>query len=307
MKKTFFLLLISVLLFSCEQESEDSIKQETNLEEIIGLDDGIFSFKNWEEYGELYSKFGTLSMEELEEQSFFSDKKNLNVSAAINGILNDNNQFIVAGKIIWFHQNKFYEIEDGVDVQKLNLKNLKEVGSVSNTVINSDSEASSIKGVITTNQHEFKREKYIDRCGSGTTWGSLPRPFKYVHEIVQEHMRVNATNYYSLILKVKLEYNEKRRKWRQAGDKREIIISLTNNNSFLGNINGPASGTVDINERNIQRNWSCTSDEEIVLTRIIVHSSLPSGYSWKTNIKGTITEKIIGDTVNNRWTDRVNW
>ncbi|EZH71702.1 hypothetical protein ATO12_05930 [Aquimarina atlantica] len=317
MKKIIFLLFIMTVIISCEKGDVNSIEQETNIESTVESKTNRFSFKDWNEFNDLYTKFSKLSMEELEINSFFSFDRDLEVSPAIQGILNDDSEFELGGKIIWFTNGKFYELDEGeITVQKSSIENLKEVGSVSYTRINPKGETTNnvsdigaVKRVVVDNQYEFRKQRYVENCGSGNTQGPSPRAFKYVHEVYAEHLNTGGpfeVHSYRIFLRVKLEYNRKRRKWRLSGERREISINLTNN-SFLRNHNGPVSShPSDVNNRSVVFSSACATHQTILLNSVTAPGEI-AGAHWDINVNGTITEKMYGDVERNRWRDRINW
>lgn len=317
MKKMIFLLFIMTVIISCEKGDLNSTGQEADIESTIESKTDRFSFKDWNEFNDLYSKFSKLSMEELEMNSFFSFDRDMEVSPAIQGILNNDKEFELGGQIIWFNKGKFYELDkEGIATQKSNLENLKEVGSVSYTRINpkgvipdNETEIDAAKRVVVNNQHEFRKQRYVENCGSGNTQGPSPRAFKYVHEVFAEHLNTGGpfeVHAYRIFLRVKLEYNHKRRRWRLSGEKREISINLTNN-SFLRNHNGPVSPhPSDVNNRSVVFSSSCTSHQTILLNSVTAPGAI-AGAHWDINVNGTITEKMYGDVERNRWRNRINW
>ncbi|WP_299899714.1 hypothetical protein [uncultured Aquimarina sp.] len=311
MKKIIFLLAISIGLISCEKESFEPIENNTNLESTTKED--IFVFKDWEEFRDLYDKFSSLDTEELQAVSFFTYDKNPNMSWAFQGILNKDNQFIVADKTIWVDNGKFYELDGhkALAEQKSNKNLLKQVGSVSQAPIASSSQGNLAKTVAISNQHQFRKQKYIENCGAGITQGPSPRAFKYVHEAFAETISYGSPLYrqylYRLSLRVKLEYNHRGNSWRASGEGRDIEIRLTNN-SFLTNhlgqnLNTGGGSTVI---RNITFSNSCHSDKQQLLSSINAAGPIPNSF-WSVNVSGTVTEKMFGDVESNRWKDTINW
>lgn len=311
MKKIIFLLALTIGIISCEKESFEPIENNTNLESTTKED--IFVFKDWEEFRDLYDKFSSLDKEELQAESFFTYDKNPNMSWAFQGILNKDNQFIVADKTIWVDNGEFYELDDHKELteQKSNKSSLKQVGSVSQAPIVSSSQENSAKTVAISNQHQFRKQRYIENCGAGITQGPSPRAFKYVHEAFAETISYGSPFYrqylYSLSLRVKLEYNHRRNSWRASGEGREIDIRLTNN-SFLTNhlgqnLNTGGGSTVI---RNITFSNSCHSDKQQLLSSINAAGPIPNSF-WSVNVSGTVTEKMFGDVESNRWKDTINW
>jgi len=306
MKKIMYLLVISVVMFSCEKESVDDGNGNLSTE----AKEEMFAFEDWKEFREVYIKFAKLSPEELEAQSFFSYGRDMDVSYAIQGILNEDNQFKLADKIIWFQDGKFYEMENNKNIenQKLNPKELKEVGSVSNEIVDSNG-IDNAKSVVLTNQYEFNKQKYIENCGSGRVQGPSARKFKYVHEVVAELIVTGApfaqVYQYSLYLRVKLEYNHKGRSWRLSGENRDISINIKNT-SFFTNHLGTNYSTGSNSVYSVRFSNSCTSHQTIFLSEVNSPGPISGGY-WNINIKGTITEKMFGDVERNRWRDNINW
>ncbi len=301
-------LTIALGMFSCEKESINTTTQETSfVNESPKIEDGMFSFDDWQEFRDLYNKFAELDTEQLISQSFYRYDKGFETSPAILGILNDDNQFIVTDKIIWFNEGKFYELEDdrAIDFQKSNMTNLREVGSVSYSPVNVEGSDSSKSSVVLSNQHRFNKQRYVEDCGSGKVQGPSPRQFKYVHEVYHELLVTPAPlpiSQFSLWLRVKLEYNHKRRKWRHSGEGREISINI-NNNSFLEN-NRPYPD--DYNRRSVVFSSDCATHQVILLNRVTV-AAAPYNSHWNINVSGTITEKMLGDVEGNRWKDEIYW
>ncbi|WP_074408643.1 hypothetical protein [Aquimarina megaterium] len=316
MKKIIFLLFIMTVIISCEKGDVNSIEHEASVESTIESKTDRFSFKDWNEFNDLYSKFSKLGMEELEMNSFFSFDRDLEVSPAIQGILNNDNEFELGGKIIWFKDGKFYELEEEeIAAQKSNFGNLKEVGSVSYTRVNpkgvpgNETGIGAAKTVVVDNQYEFRKQRYVENCGSGNVQGTSPRAFKYVHEVYAEHLNTGGpfrVDTYRIFLRVKLEYNPKRRRWRLSGERREISINLSNN-SFLRNHNGPVSShPSDVNNRSVVFSSSCATHQTLLLNSVTAPGPI-AGAHWDINVSGTITEKMYGDVERNRWRDRINW
>ena len=307
MKKIIFLLALSIGIISCEKESFEPIEQNTNAESISQKE--IFSFKDWEEFRNLYNKFTSLDVEELQAQSFFTYDKDPNMSWAFQGILNEDNHFIIAGKTIWVDNGNFYELKSskGFAEQKSNKSLLQQVGSVSQASVSSSSQGNLAKTVAISNQHQFRKQRYIENCGAGITQGPSPRAFKYVHEAFAETINILGQYNYALILRVKLEYNYKRNRWRASGEGREISIKLTNI-SFLTNHIGTnySIGNAAQNYRTITFSSSCHSDKQMPLNSVDAAGPIPNSF-WSVNVSGTVTEKMFGDVESNRWKDTINW
>ncbi len=300
-------MALSIGITSCEKEELESNEQNTNIE--LTTKKEIFSFKNWDEFHQLYEKFAKLNMEELQARSFFSYDRNPNISWALQGILNTENKFKLDDKTIWFDDGKFYELdnEEEMATEKSNFKDLKEVGSVSQIPLSYSSDDILEKTVPIANQYQFRKQRYIENCGSGAVQGSSPRAFKYVHEAFAEYLVTGFQHNYGLWLRVKLEYNYKRNRWRPSGEKREISINLTNT-SFLTNYFGTnySIGNGAQNNRTITFSSSCDSDKQIFLNSVSALGLIPNSF-WSINVSGTITEKMVGDVPSNRWRDTVNW
>ncbi|WP_299211136.1 hypothetical protein [uncultured Aquimarina sp.] len=315
MKKIIFLLMISAGIVSCENESNDFVDQETSNDLSIQKEKEIFSFDNWEEFRKSYLKFAKLSTEELEGVSFLTSHydEEMEISYALQGILNKDNQFRLADKIIWFDQGNFYEFESDEEIatQKLNIENLKEVGSVSQIPVSLSEDTSLAKTVPISNQYQFRKQSYIENCGTGITQGPSPRAFKYVHEAFAELIVSGSPFYqvyqYALHLRVKLEYNHRGNSWRLSGEGRDISINLTNT-SFLTNQLGSnlSTGIGATNYRTIRFSNSCASHQQELLNEVRAPGLIPNSF-WNINVSGTITQKMFGDTESNRWRDTVNW
>ncbi|MEW7292722.1 hypothetical protein [Aquimarina sp. 2304DJ70-9] len=319
MKKNVFLLLILAVTISCQKDSPESFTeatdQESNVEFSPELKSGRFSFKNWEEFNGFYMSLVNLDSDELEAKSFYTtEKDDMEILPAIQGILNENNEFEVADQIIWFNEGNFYELDSEVNgiTQKTSPKDLKEIGSVSYTLVNNgetsndETEIGLAKTVPVANQHQFWKQKYIEKCGSGKTQGRSPRKFKYVHEVFAQYLSLGYIRQYSLHLRVKLEYNYRRNRWRLSGERREININITNN-SFLRNQFGQVSSSYpsDI-QRSIVFSSGCSSHVNRFLNSVEAPGLIPNAY-WDVNVSGRIVEKMLGDDERNRWTDRISW
>ncbi|KZS40248.1 hypothetical protein AWE51_04645 [Aquimarina aggregata] len=317
MKKIFLVAAALLGMISCESENDAIMPQGVGDESSISLNKEIFSFKNWDEFRQRYLEFAKLDTEMLEMQTFFSPDRALGVdlSYALQGILNKDHQFKVAGKTIWFDDGKFYELDDTIDldVQKSNRTALRQVGSVIAGPITLDSqgEASAGKSILDNNQREFRKQKYIENCGTGAVQGTSPRAFKYVHEIFAETITSGAPGFevsqYAIHLRVKLEYNHKRRRWRLSGERREISISVSNSSVLRNRIGQPIRPhPSDINVGSVTFSSQCASHQSRLLNSINAAGPI-AGANWDIRVNGVITEKMVGDVPANRWRDTINW
>ncbi len=320
MKNYFALALFSLLLFGCstDQIEEGVIETNTSTSEF---NKEIFSFKNEQEFVDRYEEFSKLSIEELEMNSFFSFDRNIDASPAIQGILNDDNEFKVAGKTIWFDQGNFYEIDDDseIETQKKSKKGLKVVGSVStsNEDVNTNSKyvimnvgnAPHPRHTVAPYQRQFRKQRYVEDCGNGKIQGPSRREFKYVNELYSEYVNYSNFHAYTLYLRVKLEYNIRGRSWRLSGEGREISIDFYDQSTLRHN-DGTILTDYSQNPPTFRHTFSsdCASHQYVRLRYYYTYHQLsPRLYHWKAGAFGTITQKMVGDVESNRWTSSVSF
>lgn len=310
MKKISFFLLLALILISCDSESIESSQEITDeqLNQLPSVDYNkeMFLFDNWDDFFSTYNKFSKMSIEELESNSFYSNKSENSLSPAIQGILDENNEFKVEGKLVRFIKGDLYEVSD----------KLKKIGSISNEFIeqkeNNNKVIMNENGDTHSNQYRFRKQRYVENCGSGKVQGPSPRDFKYVNELFSERVFIYgpfvSQYHYSLYLRVKLEYNHRRRSWRASGERREITISVNDNSRLANGYGGyfydqsghPAS-------YQINRTLSCASDQVIALRTFHSVAPINSGAYWDARMLGTITQKMYGDVESNRWVNYISW
>ncbi|WP_075344685.1 hypothetical protein [Tenacibaculum agarivorans] len=304
-KKTLFAIAF-VSLFSCEQGNVDEIiEQEVNTT-TSETQKNLFSFKNWDDFNTAFINFSELDTEELKTVSFYNDERSSEFSDAFNAILNEDYQFEVANKIIWLHNGAFYELDDStIQNPNANISTLKKVGSITTDIVPIENEYLERGTVAINNQKEFRKQRYVEGCGSGKVQGPSPRAFKYVNEAYAETARIGNQNYHSLYLRIKLEYNHRRRSWRLSGESREISVNATNS-SYIRTASAPIAGLNYTIIKNISFNSGCSSHKNLLLSRLIAPFQIHS-IQWAVKLNGTVTQKMLGDVETNRWTNYINW
>lgn len=316
-KAQYLCLIVFLLMFSCAEEIELTPDlDETASPEQTSTTSERYSFKNWKEFHELYLKFAKIQdAEELKAVSFYRPDNDSGLSPAIQGILNERNEFEVNGQVIWYSEGKFYELESDKprqESQRTSTETLKVVGSITNTLVSPESINSRVNlglnGHTNSFQKEFRKQRYVERCGTGIVQGPSPRAFKFVNELYSEYLVTGFQSNYSLYLRVKLEYNHKRRRWRLSGEGREISIDVSDA-SVLRRSVGPAYPDRSGNPfpYRVRFNSNCASHQTILLRWYYDIAPVAYGTYWDASAGGTITQKMVGDVENNRWRNSASW
>ncbi|MFL1896111.1 hypothetical protein ACJRPK_10435 [Aquimarina sp. 2-A2] len=304
MKKFFYLIgIFGILNLSCEKDPdtffvENEISQPEKNE--------INSFDSWDEFHKTYSKYSKINdLEELEAISFYRIEKDTSqYSPALQAILNANNQFKINGEII--------ELENGIFKKTKNNNNVQEfenVGRVSTVSIPADNLIDEKATNLNTNNRTlykywlFYQQNYID-CRNGTNHGSAPRYFRYLHQVLAEYLVTGAQYNYSLYLRLYLEYNHRSGSWRLSGERREISINVTDRSRLPNPPQPDQSGNPST--YNLVYNNHCSS-HQIFLLRWTYDIGPSYHPYWIVDLKGTIKQKMTGESEANRWTHYVSW
>ena len=129
-------LLILFVVTSCDTEVDIQPElTDADISTDMDKQSGRFVFQNVDEFQSLYLKFAKMDVEELQSMSFYNPETESQLSPAILGILNPDNEFVLDGNIIWYDGGRFYELENdsAIDSQKADKSKLKAVGSLTNT------------------------------------------------------------------------------------------------------------------------------------------------------------------------------
>ena len=99
-----------VWIVSCEKESFDPIEENVNIELVDQKE--IFSFKEWDEFYNVYSEYSKIGdLTELESIFLYEiDKDDREYSPALQGIVNGDYQFKVGNDIIELDNGTFKKI-----------------------------------------------------------------------------------------------------------------------------------------------------------------------------------------------------
>jgi len=294
MKKFIFLSLIAAGIISCEKEGLDPIGQGTPIELVDQKT--INSYKSWEEFYQVYSEYSEISdLTELEANSLYEiDKDDRKYSPALQGIINENNQFKVGNDIIELDNGVFKKIN-----YKSNIKEFENIGTVNVMTTPLDDSAQIVPNEKSSplspynsslyETREFRQVRYVN-CQNGVDHGSAPRSFRFLHQVYSEFIVLGSRQVYSLYLRLFLEYNHRRGSWRLSGENREISVDIKDS-SILGGEQGVfSSGT-----KEVKFNSSCTSHRGFLLKRFNTTIPLGSPSRWFVSLSGTITEKMTGN------------
>jgi len=318
MKKTFLLIamIVGVANTSCESDEQISNNDRQQNDQTKLAD--INSYENWDAFDKAYSEYAKMDTEDLEAVSFYSiEEDDMSYSPAIQAIINNDNQFKLNNEII--------ELVDGDFIKRNYSKNgqstPEKVGSVTYKPVPNDTEFSKNNGGIEINHNnkaywelkEFRQQQYIN-CKNGVNHGGpSARNFRFLHQVYGEYIiRGFAQHSYTLWLRLYLEYNHRGGSWRLSGENREISVNVTDR-SYLTQIAAPRNGIgypdFSGNPSNYSIRWSssCHSHKTFPLRETRDVGAIGGTPVWVVNLSGTITEKMSGDAVSNKWVHNINW
>lgn len=310
MKLSSLLLAMTILVtFSCNQDEINVHPSKTDR----------LSFEGMEEFRETYLSLAQISsIEELEQWAnnrnhstllHSEDRSLINYSDAFKTILNKDFEYQIGQNIIWFHDGILYSFSQdqipNLNVLKKDPANCAKFGEVRSMVIENSHATQDVRtattdlpfdGLDARNQKEFS-QRYYQPCGS--TRRSLEGKRKYVHEIYDETFLSypGPVRFSFLYLRIKLEYKNRKGRWKPAGEQRETRIQVS------GNVHIP--GTPVTSNFSINTSRDCYSGNWATLILDPNHGPdyLLGSPRWVVSMRGSIYHRVKGDNASNAWTN----
>lgn len=311
------LLLVCVCLYGLLSCESDKISETGNVmeSEFIGA-----IFKSWDDFyayhipleklndefevlnaisGKNYSSFLELAID-----SDDMDKLNIadQLTYGLMAIMNQNLEFMVAGKIIGFKDGGFYE-SDLSHTKSTKINNLQvsilNIDNQSNTDVDS-------KIFISGNNtggyshRDFWRNAYYRCSDNAKILGPSSRQMRYTQQL--KSLRSGDTAF--LFIETKLY-------WRNSSN--DLRYAETEERNYTYDIDGYVDIGVltaygwrtQVTPINFQRTVNCTKSK---WNRQQLASAFPTdGRSWGIDLTGTITHHINGDLSSNKWYAPVYW
>ncbi len=296
MKNFFVILMISIVLASCQKEGiQNSIEQNDRL-----------SFKSMQDFNKSYldlskltSKDDLLSWATTKNHSTLLNTDDSATNAypyALLAIFNHNSEIEINNSIVWFNQGSLYAFskndEPILKSLKEKLEKCKLIGTIKVSKINSNllkTISMGLNSFDARNQKQFVQQ-YYQPCGGVRQQVNGDR--KYIHELYTTSF-TDMLGYTTaeLHLRIKLEYKGSKY-WKPAGEQRTINISVSGTaiyNQGVTHITMPYS---------LIKNYTCSGDRNELLCYQSVNGS---GAGWEVSMNGTIYQLVNGDVTTNGW------
>ncbi|WP_019039384.1 hypothetical protein [Psychroflexus tropicus] len=321
MKTTFNHCLKTILFFtaitflSC---SDEEPTYESEPYQDVEQEISIVKFETFDEFNALIDELSNISEDELEfwiEQNnpdaLYHSKKNTeklnDLPESYLAILNSENEFKIGNKTLWLYEEKLYEFEQGQNKKdlKLNVKDLKPVGEIIVKIHGNDPKTTIVgQGQLNAKyKHEFNGYQYKD-CSNNLR--NINAKFIYVHELMSVESGLHATARYSrLYLRVKLEWRG-RKKWKPAGEPRNISVNLYLHDTKLSFYNnGIPSISLVYDPSSVNVSFDCSGDRTILLKTSDSYGIGAGSPRWIVNTTGSIAQEFHGGYY--YWSHFANW
>jgi len=301
LKLFFGTLVMSILFIGCQKETDTYLTQEEQMMKFDSYEDFLDQTDKLTQT-EIEKKCSDLNIKSCTTEDtipFFSEEVLKYMPLKEIAFFNENGEVLINDSVHFLHNNEIYKIpkEDNSLISKV--KNHEIVLDPFVTYEVSTLQPSELKTLglggnsgCARHQKEFRLKSYLGRPHSVR--------MKYVHEIVTwtrvRHMANVDIAFSKVSMNIKLEYKHRRR-WKSAGEKRDIKCNFTSHCHFV-NTNFKIQSRVNENFNN---------SKDKTLTLAWYDGPVYANIGWHITVDGTVYQMVKGDSPSNAWTNRVKW
>ncbi len=322
-------LLTAITLFSCKKEKLDSVaaaKEKGKIPEIqnpvvennrmvFSSHDAFYKFvdaidnndpavseklERLQGFTSLYNRIKTYDLSEEELPASLNSYLEFGLPESFQRVLNAEGEVIIGDQLVWYNNSYKYFINKAESGKLQSIKENPDASDVRKTKVGKELTPVNFKnadqarvwmGLANGPDARHQREFWQNAPSAGNR--------KYVHEIQAYTDSYFDRIFYQwnsrVILRIKMEWRGK--KWKPAGETRQISYNLTSSNVFYG----PPFGYLIPANTTFTDNVTQSGDVSRMVAQAAGSGTFGSGSGWSIELSGTIYQHVVGDVQSNEW------
>jgi hypothetical protein len=248
----------------------------------------------------LYSRISAYNLTDEDMPESLNQYLEFGLPESFQKVLNSDGEIEIGNQIVWYH-NGFKYFINKADKAKLNeIKNNPTAADVEKISVGSkvipvntlnETGARTWMGLANGPDARHQREFWQNAPAAGNR--------KYVHEIQAYTDAYFDGVFYvwntRVILRIKMEWKGK--KWKPAGETREISYNLTCNNVLYA----PPFAYVIPPNAVLTGGATQSGDFQVMVAQANGSGTFGGGSGWDVELRGTIYQHVVGDSQSNEW------